>query len=128
VEPPPPRVTPLYVAVLPFGIGQLANGQHAKGWLLLAGEGALGATSLGCLAGALALRDDSGRYRAGDIDTARALNVVYLATAYAALGLMIYGAIDGIYYRRPPGHATDSGALVPLALPGGAGLALGQRF
>jgi hypothetical protein len=128
VEPTPEQVTPLYLAVLPFGVGQLANGQHIKGWLLLGGESTLGATSIGCLAAALALRDESGRYRPGDIDRARALNVVYLATAYAALGLMIYGAIDGVYHRRRAGRAADAGALVPLVLPGGGGLALGQRF
>ena len=124
-EEPPPRDTPLYLALLPFGIGQLANGQRTKGWLLLGGEGALGSASIACLAAALALRDETGRYRRGDIDAARALNVVYLATGYAALGLMIYGAIDGIYHRRQQRRDVEAGALV---LPGGGGLTLGRAF
>lgn len=128
VEPAPVRVTPLYVAPLPFGIGQLANGHRTKGWLLMGSEGALGATSVACLAAALALRDESGGYRPGDIDTARALNVVYLAAGYTTLALMIYGAIDGIYHRKRKRRQERAVEASALLLPGGGGLTLGRVF
>jgi len=122
------EATPIYLAVMPFGVGQLANGHRVKGWVLLGAEGALGATSIACLGAALALRDDSGRYRSGDIDTARALNVVYLVTAYAAVGLMVYGAIDGLYYRRPGARSQRTGWIAPAVLPGGGALSMTHHF
>lgn len=95
------KPTPVLLAVLPFGGGQFANGQRAKGFLFLGLEGTLLVTSVSCLGGALALRDSEGKYRASNIEAARALNVVYLATGYAALGLTVYGVIDGLTHRKP---------------------------
>ena len=95
-----PRPTPIYLAVAPFGIGQFANAQRTKAWLLLGLESALVVSSVSCLAALLALRGDDGYFTQGDTTTARGLNIAYLASAYAAAALMIYGAIDGLYYRR----------------------------
>lgn len=94
------RPTPWPVAILPFGIGQLANGERTKGWLLLAAESTLVATSVAAFVAALGLRDADGRYAQGDFDTAKVLNAVYLSAAYTALATMIYGAIDGLINRH----------------------------
>jgi len=93
-------VTRWYIAVLPFGIGQLANGQRTKGWVLLGVEVALLATSAASLGTALGLRNERGNYPVEDADTARTLNVVYLAAAYTALAVMVYGAVDGLVGAR----------------------------
>jgi hypothetical protein len=50
------------------------------------------------------------------IGAARALNAVYLSSAYSALALMIYGAIDGLVYRRSVEPSRRA-----LWLPGPAG-------
>jgi len=124
--PPPPRArpreTPAYLAPLPFGVGQFLNGQRRKGWALLVGETALVATAIGCVSGALALRDRRGRYPEDVIGTARALNGIYLGSAYSALALMIYGAIDGLVYRRGRDPAA-AWRLVPDPARGGLRLA-----
>lgn len=121
-----PSPTPPYLAVLPFGVGQFQNGQPTKGWVLLGSEAILGATSLACLGAALSLRDDQGTYASRDLAPAKALNVAYLVTGYAALGLMLYGAIDGLLHR----HAASrrAAALVPFLAQGAMGLSYVGRL
>lgn len=117
------RSTPIYLAPLPFGIGQFLNGHRRKAWVLLVSETALAATSIACVSAALALRDRRGRYPEDVIGAARALNGVYLGSAYSALVLVIYGAIDGLVYRRRPEPSTRT-----AWLPGPAGsLGVGLR-
>ncbi len=96
----PQEPTPLHLAMLPIGVGQFANGHRAKAWTLLAVEGGLAVTSLASLIAALSLSDARGQYPPDTIGAARALNVIYLVTAYTAGAVMIYGLVDGLYHRR----------------------------
>ena len=124
--PPPPRTapaaattrsTPLYLAPLPFGVGQFLNGHRRKGLALLISETSLAVASIACLSAALALRDARGRYPEDVIGGARALNGIYLASAYSALALMIYGAVDGLFHRH---RAAPSSRTVWLPGPSGS--------
>ena len=131
VRPPAPEPTPLHLAMLPFGVGQFANGHHAKAWTLLTVEGGLMVTSLSCLMAALSLSDVRGQYSPDVIDTARALNVVYLISAYTAGAVMLYGLVDGLYHRRgsaPPKTTWITPSGVAPGGHAGASLSLTHHF
>lgn len=131
VRPPTPEPTPLHLALLPFGVGQFANGHRVKAWTLLTVESGLVVTSLSCLIAALSLSDARGQYGPDAIDTARALNVVYLISAYTAGAVMVYGLVDGLYHRRESSRKTATWITPSGVTPGGhagASLSLTHHF
>lgn len=129
------------IAFLPFGLGQFQNGQTVKGILLATGGGLSLTANIVCYSLLVALTNENGNYAAGDVDLARGLRI----GQYVSLGLFaaswIYGAIDANIYFEPltsaPYHKAreeqqlveqKTSSLLPLGLPGGAGLSFQGRF
>jgi hypothetical protein len=121
----------LWISFVPFGAGQLQNGHRRKGFALLGGELALGALSLGT---AIAVRFayPNGLPR-GD-DTARALDVVKVASGALFFGAMAYGIIDALIYYRPQTVSEQryqrkrSWSVSPTAASSGLGLELDLTY
>ena len=122
-HPPPPHGPvaferhPLYVALIPFGAGQLENGERGKAIAFAAGEGATAAISLGAW---LYLRDryPDNRVPADDATRARGVELVEVGTGFAFFGLAAWGIADALAHREP---WVEVPALT--LVPGGATLA-----
>ena len=129
------------VAFLPFGIGQCQNGHTTKGVLLATGGGLSLLTNIACYSLLVALANEEGKYNEEDLDLARGLRI----GQYVGLGLFaatwIYGAIDANIYFEPTELEPykkvkeeeqflekNSTALLPTAVPGGAGLSFRASF
>ena len=125
---PPPRGPvaferhPLYVALFPFGAGQLENGERDKAIAFAASEGATAAISVGAW---LYLRDryPDNRVPADDAARARGVELVEVGTGFAFFGLAAWGIADAIA-RREPWVEVPAITLVP----GGGAFAITGRW
>lgn len=125
-----------WVSFLPLGLGQLQNGQRAKGFTLMGTQLALGGLSL---TSALAYRYTwpTGRIPAAEYDRARALAITQVVSGALCLAAVAYGIIDALVYyraetvsersyqRAPPKPRLS---LTPLVTPRAGGLGLGLTF
>lgn len=135
------QVNQWWLTLVPFGAGQFQNDHVTKGVLLAVGEGVALSTNIVCYLLLDALAKDNGKYASEDLELARGLQV----TQYVSLGVftaaVIYGIIDANVYYQPVVRGTyrktreetdeqdtDPAAVVPMAVPGGAGLGLSMRF
>lgn len=134
-----------WVSFLPLGLGQLQNGQRAKGFTLMGTQLALGGLSL---ASALAYRYSwpTGRFRPDQIDEynrARALAITQVVSGALCVAAVAYGIIDALVYyraetvsersyqRKPierPAPAKPKLSLTPFVAPRAGGLGLGLTF
>ncbi len=114
--PPPPLVSSdgaervsIGVALVPFGVGQFAQGEDAKGTLFLTGE----VLALGTSAVALAMFESnktSGGFLQGgtfrDPRRAQTLQTLHLVAGYTGLALMVGGVVDALVTRAERGGAA----------------------
>jgi hypothetical protein len=87
----PRYAAPLAVCLFPFGAGQFANDQTGKGVAFLAGQLALGTTSV------LLYQHNRDEGRAGSGDSA--LRVTQVATGALFWGLAAWGVVDALMVR-----------------------------
>ena len=92
-------------ALVPFGIGQFANGQPVKGTVFCVSELALLLTA-GTALGAFEASKVSGTFMQGgdfrDTGQAKTLEVVYLAAFWAGVALMAVGVVEALVVRLTP--------------------------
>ncbi|MBJ6760225.1 hypothetical protein JGU66_05585 [Myxococcaceae bacterium JPH2] len=88
----------------PLGVGHFRHGRPAVGTALAVTQGVCLAVSGASLGTAMAMRGPDGRYSAADAGTARALNVAWVAGAYAFLAAYAYGVVDGLLLEPSPTH------------------------
>ncbi|MBU8895903.1 hypothetical protein KRR26_09820 [Corallococcus sp. M34] len=86
----------------PLGVGHFRHGRPAAGTALAVTQGVCLAVSGASLGTALAMRGPDGRYSAAEASTARALNVAWVAGAYAFLAAYAYGVVDGMLLEPSP--------------------------
>lgn len=89
--------TPL--ALLPFGVPQLAAHRPLPGALLLSGEALLGGASLATWL-TVRLRYPGGTFPPGELGLARGLTATYLTTGVLFWGLVITGLSDALIQSR----------------------------
>jgi hypothetical protein len=117
-----------WVTMLPFGVGQLQNGDRNLGIALATSEVIAGATSAGSALLIEGLRDSTGKFNAGAYPLASRLNVAKWIGAGVFYALWIGGAIHAAARFQPEGTPTErlvtngSGFLPAPALPPGATL------
>jgi hypothetical protein len=106
----------------PFGVGHFKHGRSSAGTVLAVAQGVSLGVAGASLGTALAMRGPDGRYSAGDVGTARTLNVAWLVGTYAFAAAYTYGVVDGLWLTpsaapdpvRSRGHAPSApGALEP---------------
>lgn len=123
VDPPPaalgePRLVPLpppaaprppaHLSLIPFGVGQFANGDSGKGVAFLVGETALFAISATTLGLFESMKVDGQFLRVGyfhpqDRPMAEALHVAYHVAFYAGLALAGTGIVEAVLARSAGG-------------------------
>ncbi|GAC1558570.1 MAG: hypothetical protein NVS2B9_20610 [Myxococcales bacterium] len=122
-----------WVTMLPFGVGQLQNGDRSLGIVLATSEVIAGATSAGSALLIESLRDSSGKFSPGAYPLASRLNVAKWVGAGLFYALWIGGAIHAAAHFQSEsapverlltngGGGTGSGALPAPALPPGTTL------
>ncbi len=113
-----------YINFIPFGAGQLQNGERGKGFGFAIAEGLTGAASAGIW---LYLVDHypDGRVPPDEAQRVHRLQEVELGTGIAFFGLAAWGIIDSLAHYAPEVEIRDTDVtLVPALVPGGAGVAL----
>jgi hypothetical protein len=130
------------LAFVPFGVGQVQNGQPGKAIGFAIGEGVLGLTSLACY---LALTMKYGTNPANghhivplsDTTTATTLSAMQLATGAAFWAVLAWGIIDAeVLFKREvvrdlrerPVKPRSKLSLTPLLSPSVAGLGVQGSF
>ena len=117
-----------WVTMLPFGVGQLQNGDRNLGIALATSEVVAGVTSAGSALLIEGLRDSTGKFSAGAYPLASRLNVAKWIGAGVFYALWIGGAIHAAARFQPEGTPTErlvtngSGSLPSPVLPAGATL------
>jgi hypothetical protein len=135
----PALASDFVVALAPLGIGQLRNKQNVKGYILMTSEAALLITNLTTYFTLENMTVDGRFFARKDLDTARTYKIINLASFSALVVAVLYGAIDGVYYRtkallRKPKEShswTPRLSVVPTGDPRrgmGVGVQLGFRF
>jgi hypothetical protein len=131
----------LVVALLPFGAGQFQNGERRKGWVFLAAESALAATSLGAFAlnfGLFGVRpvrpcldpivpDPGGdpavcpadRIDHSGEELSRDLTRLQIISGALFFGVAVWGAVDALRGFRPE-VVVDEPSAPPGSGPAGA--------
>jgi hypothetical protein len=120
---------PYAVNFLPFGAGQLAEGQRGKGWALLAAESTFAAASLGLwIAEQVKYPDGRVHQPSQSLDTANALETVRIATGGAFFALWAIGVVDALRHFTPTSVTTSPLLPTPVAIEGGGALSWQGRF
>lgn len=106
----PPRA-PAALSLVPFGVGQFSNREPVKGWVFLAAEVALFATSGVTLALFEDLKVEGeflrwGSFHGGDVGRAELLQTVYLAAFYVGLAVTAAGIGEAVLSRSNDGGAS----------------------
>jgi tetratricopeptide (TPR) repeat protein len=126
----------------PFGAGQFQNGDRTKGFLVAAGQGVTGATSLGVflyLAGTYGLE---AKVPLEDAVSVRRMQQIQVGAGAAFFAIYAYSVIDGIWHfkpraqvevdpqlleelkKKPAKKAASRVQVGPMLLPGGAGIGI----
>ncbi|MEZ4400236.1 MAG: hypothetical protein R3B06_09465 [Kofleriaceae bacterium] len=117
---PRPKRSLLLNALPPAG--QFQNRERTKGWTLGIAGGTALAANVGTYAMLRSWCDADGT--CAHASTARVLRTVNLVTGAAAIGLYVYGVIDGVrHFRRAP-----AARLTPIGGPGMAGVGVVTTF
>lgn len=90
------RRNSLFVAAMPFGIGQFQNDDLALGATFLATELLAIGLSAGFFFAVEDLRQANGRFRARDVEQAQSLQQAQLISGGVALGLMAVGIVHAL--------------------------------
>lgn len=111
------RRHPFFVNVIPFGAGQLQNGERTTGVALAIAEGATAATSAGIW---LYLEDhyDRGLVPPDEALHVRHLQQIEIGTGVAFLALATAGIVDAIVHYQPRVE------IAPMLTPDGGGVSL----
>ncbi|MBK6848639.1 MAG: hypothetical protein IPG96_14285 [Proteobacteria bacterium] len=105
----------LWINFVPFGAGQFQNHQRGKGLALLATQAVLGGASLGA-ALTLRLRYPDSRPPADELDRARALNVLQVATGAVFWAAVVAGIVDALVFHRREVVLAEEAPLSPPAV------------
>ncbi|HJZ86778.1 MAG TPA: hypothetical protein VKN99_16485 [Polyangia bacterium] len=115
-----------FVNFLPFGAGQLQNGQHQKGYALMISEGVLLAGSVGLWIAKQELYPDGKVHTPSQSESAAtALQVARITTGGVFLGLWALGVWDALHHYVP---TTKVYVPAPMPLQSGLGLEWNGRF
>jgi hypothetical protein len=106
---------------VPFGAGQLENGQRGKALAFALAEVATAATSAGIYVH-LEHQYPDGLVPVAEVGHARTLQQLEVGSGVAFFGLVGWGVIDAITHWHP---AVE---IAPAPVAGGAGVALGWSF
>jgi hypothetical protein len=110
-----------WVTMLPFGVGQLQNGDRTLGIALATSEVIAGVTSAGSALLIEGLRDSTGKFSSGSYPLANKLNVAKWVGAGIFYALWIGGAIHAAARFQPEGVPVErlvtNGSGGPLPVP-----------
>jgi hypothetical protein len=110
------EVRPYYVNFIPFGAGQLQNGQRGKGIFFASSQVATGAASMGIWVYLVGKYGLGGQVPEEDAGTVRRLQQIEIATGAACLGLMAWGIVDSLIHHRPRVQVEGDDSLLPKDL------------
>jgi hypothetical protein len=93
--PPPPAPSPA-LALVPFGVGQFANGHPVRGAAFASAELGLFATALASFVAFEDLKARDGTFEARDVGQAETLQTAYLATFWTGVGVAALGIVEAL--------------------------------